>query len=82
MTLTLRNVPEAIHQRLKQQAQRNRRSLNQEAVAVFETALVPEMQSREAEIARILREIDQDRSLMKNFASAQEIDEARVEGRK
>ena len=32
-TLTIRNLPDAVHERLKAQAKRNRRSLNQEVIA-------------------------------------------------
>jgi len=32
-TLTIRNFPDEVHERLKQQAKRNRRSLNQEVIA-------------------------------------------------
>jgi antitoxin FitA len=35
-TLTLRNVPDDIYQSLKEAAARNRRSLNQEAIAQLE----------------------------------------------
>mgnify|MGYP005854818343 CR=1 FL=1 len=31
-TITIRNLPDAVHERLKAQAKRNRRSLNQEVV--------------------------------------------------
>lgn len=38
-TITLRNVPEALYQRLKADAARNRRSLNQEVIAQLERAV-------------------------------------------
>lgn len=81
MTLTLRNVPDFIHQLLKTQARENRRSLNQEALAVFERVLVPEKTSRAAEIARIMSETDEARSKMKRFMTDEEIDVAIEEGR-
>lgn len=76
MTLTLRNVPDAIHEQLKAQARQNRRSLNQEALAVFERALAPEKPSRATEIARILAETDEARAQMRRFMTDKEIDAA------
>lgn len=38
-TLYLRSIPPAIHERLKERAKRNRRSLTQEAIAILEEAL-------------------------------------------
>jgi len=35
-SITLRNVPASLYQRLKASAQRNRRSLNQEAIVALE----------------------------------------------
>lgn len=39
-TLTLKNVPPDLYDRLKKTAQKNRRSLNQEAIVRLEEALV------------------------------------------
>ncbi|MGH8595448.1 MAG: FitA-like ribbon-helix-helix domain-containing protein [Gammaproteobacteria bacterium] len=39
-TLVIRNLPDDLHERLKAQAKRNRRSLNNEAVALIERHLV------------------------------------------
>ena len=38
-TVTLKNVPEELVRRLKQEAKQNRRSLNQEALARLESSL-------------------------------------------
>ena len=35
-SITIKNIPEAVHRRLKQDAKRNRRSLNQEVIARLE----------------------------------------------
>jgi antitoxin FitA len=40
-TLTLKNVPDEVYERLKTAAAHNRRSLNREAIVVLETALAP-----------------------------------------
>jgi len=38
-TITVRNVPDHIHQQLKRRAEEHRRSLNQEVLRVLETAV-------------------------------------------
>lgn len=81
MTLTLRNVPDFVHEMLKTQARANRRSLNQEALALFERVLVREKGGRAAEIARIMSETDEARSKMKRFMTDEEITAALEEGR-
>jgi antitoxin FitA len=42
-TITIKNIPEAVYQRLKRQAARNRRSVNQQVIACLEhsTGSVP-----------------------------------------
>lgn len=39
-TLVLKNLPDDLHARLRQQAERNRRSVTQEAIALIETGIV------------------------------------------
>ena len=39
--ITLKNVPDAVHQRLKEQAERHRRSMNREAIWILERVLCP-----------------------------------------
>ena len=50
-SLTLKNVPEEIHQRLKEQAEQHRRSMNQEAIWILEQALSPPRRDADAVIA-------------------------------
>lgn len=38
-TLVLKNVPDALHHRLREQAERNRRSVTQEAISLIETGI-------------------------------------------
>lgn len=38
--LVIKNLPEALHARLRQQAQRNRRSVTQEAISLIEAGVV------------------------------------------
>jgi plasmid stability protein len=40
-TLVIKNLPEPLHARLKEQAQHNHRSMNKEAIALIEHALSP-----------------------------------------
>ena len=39
-TLVIKNLPDALHARLKEQAERNRRSVTQEAISLIETGVV------------------------------------------
>lgn len=86
-TLTIRNLPEELHETLKLRAKRNRRSLNQEVIA--ELAAVSELgdettrldASRER-MRRTTAEIDVVRSRMTRFMNAEEIDAAIEEGRR
>lgn len=38
LTLTLKNIPDELHRRLKARAERNHRSLNREAIRILEEA--------------------------------------------
>ena len=38
-TLVIKNLPEVLHARLKDQAERNRRSVTQEAISLIETGI-------------------------------------------
>ncbi len=40
-TITLKNVPEELHRRLKERAERHHRSLNREAIRCLEAAVAP-----------------------------------------
>jgi plasmid stability protein len=51
-TLTLKNIPDEIYQRLKAAASANRRSLNSEAIVQLEAALAPTTLSAADRIAR------------------------------
>jgi plasmid stability protein len=54
-TLTLRNVPEPVYERLKKFAERNRRSLNSEVLTRLEQSVGGAVPDVEAEIARVER---------------------------
>jgi len=50
--LTLKRVPDEIHEKLKERAERHRRSMNSEAIRILERALKPTRMSAEEAIAR------------------------------
>jgi hypothetical protein len=54
-TLTLKNVPEPLVERLKEQARQNRRSLNQEALRRLEASLVAKARGGEETVAELRR---------------------------
>lgn len=77
-TLTIRNVPNELHDALKERARKNRRSVNQEVIA--ELAAVAHVE--ESFGNAVIEKIWEMRSRMKGFMTADEIDAAKEEGRK
>lgn len=77
-TLTLKNIPEALYERLKQAASIHRRSLNSEILFQLEEALVPRKRDTAAlvEMARSVREKTAHYRLAQD-----ELDQARNAGR-
>lgn len=49
---TLKGIPDELHQRLKERAVRNRRSMNSEVIHILEQVLMPSRQSAEEAIAK------------------------------
>lgn len=76
-TLTLKNVPEDVYDRLKSSAQTHRRSINSEAILCLESVLVPARVSPDERLARAraMRE-----KLKTNF-KAKDIDKFKHAGR-
>ena len=84
--LTIRNLPNEVHARLKAQARRNRRSLNQEVIAELSAIGTPKSEAERLAEARermrqALEGIDEFRKGMKRFMTPEEIDQAIEEGR-
>lgn len=84
-TLTIRNLPDELHETLKLRAKRNRRSLNQEVIAELANASGAVMEG-DAERKRVRAEemigmVKDLRSRMTHFMTAEEIDAAKREGR-
>lgn len=51
-TLTLKNIPDDLHERLKRSAEMHRRSLNSEAIVCLETVLLPTKLTSSERLAR------------------------------
>ncbi|MBI4545251.1 MAG: hypothetical protein HY703_08655 [Gemmatimonadetes bacterium] len=54
-TITIKKVPEPLYEELRRSAKRNRRSINQEAIACFERVLRPRRVDAEAFLADLRR---------------------------
>lgn len=77
-TLTLKNIPDEIYERLKASAAANRRSLNSEAILCLERALGP----KKVTIEERLRRADQLHARLRGPGlSLDEIDLLKREGR-
>ena len=76
--LTLKNIPDAVYERLKLSAGLNHRSLNSEAILCLETVLIPTSISPSERLARAraLRA-----TLPKKRYSVREIDSDKRQGR-
>ena len=77
-TLTLKNIPDEVYDRLKSSAEAHRRSLNSEAIVCLEAVLLPGRMSvaERLDRARTLRS-----SLPMGKIKARDIDEFKREGR-
>lgn len=77
-TLTLKNIPDEVYDRLKASAVLHRRSLNSEAIVCLESVLLPGRMSTDERLARVrgLRE-----SLPHGKFRANVIDRLKREGR-
>lgn len=77
-TLTLKNIPDAVYERLKASAELHRRSMNSEAIVCLEAVLVPVQVAPTERLARA-REL---RAALKPAKfSARDIDALKREGR-
>ena len=77
-TLTLKNIPDDVYDRLKLSAQANRRSMNSEAIVCLESVLLPTKLTPTERLARAraLR-----MALPKGKFAARDIDAMKREGR-
>lgn len=77
-TLTLKNIPDAVYDRLKLSAEAHRRSMNSEAIVCLETVLLP---TRVTPAERLARARELRASLPKVQFQASDIDDLKREGR-
>ncbi len=77
-TLTLKNIPDEVYQRLKASAEAHRRSLNSEAIVCLESVLLPGRMSPGERLARA-RELRL--ALPKGKFRPRDIDALKREGR-
>jgi len=77
-TLTLKNIPDAVYERLKTAAEMHRRSMNSEAIVCLEAVLMPTRVSPSERLARA-RELRA--ALPRQEFLADDIDQAKRDGR-
>ena len=77
-TLTLKNIPDEVYERLKASAEMHRRSLNSEAIVCLESVLLP---GRIAVSERLARARALRAALPKGKFRAKDIDAFKREGR-
>lgn len=77
-TLTLKNIPDEVYERLKASAATHRRSLNSEAIVCLESVLVPGRMAVEERLARARALRD---ALPKSTFRAKDIEAFKREGR-
>lgn len=76
--ITLKALSVPLHRQLKARAARNKRSLNQEVIAVLEDAVAP---SRRIDVEALIAETRRFRSSLKFTTTPEEIDRFKREGR-
>lgn len=76
-SITLKNIPETLHQRLRESAERNHRSINGEMLAALDQ-YVSQQRSNKAQLLTDIRTLRQETAL---YVTEEEIDRAKNEGR-
>jgi len=77
-TLTLKNIPDVVYDRLKLSAEAHRRSMNSEAIVCLESVLIP---TKVTPTERLARARELRAGLPKGKFRARDIDELKREGR-
>ena len=75
--ITVKNIPDSIYNKLKQQAQTQHRSMNSEIIACLERTVEPKRVSPD----KILRQARMMRKKVRGSLSAEEIQDAIYQGR-
>lgn len=79
VTITVKNIPEEIYERIKLQAKANRRSVNSEIISIFEQAVPNRTPMDVKEILERARKV---RELTAHYTiTAEDIDRWKKEGR-
>ncbi len=78
MTYTIKNIPPVLHARLKQEAQKHRRSINSEILEVLEEVLLGSKQDDSKDMIREARIL---RSKFKGTTTPEEISRFKRTGR-
>lgn len=81
-TLTLKNVPDDLHRRLKARAERNHRSLNREAIRCLEESVTPSAPPATDEAGERARALRERLAAEGVWITADEVHAAIEEGRK
>lgn len=76
--ITLKALPGPLHRQLKARAARNKRSLNQEVIAVLEDAVAP---SKRIDVEAMIAETRRFRASLNFTITPEEIDRLKREGR-
>jgi antitoxin FitA len=76
-SITVKNIPESIYKKLKQQAEAHHRSMNSEIIACLERSVEPNRVSPD----EILRQARMMRTKVRGTLSAKEIQDAIDQGR-
>ena len=78
-TITIKNIPEDIYEKIKMQAKANRRSVNSEIISIFEHAV---QKRTPMDVQEILERARKVRELTANYMiTNEEIDRWKKEGR-
>ncbi|HLO14109.1 MAG TPA: Arc family DNA-binding protein [Anaerolineales bacterium] len=79
VTVTIKNIPEDIYEKIKMQAKANRRSVNSEIISIFEHAV---QKRTPIDVQEILERARKVRELTANYTiTNEEIDRWKKEGR-
>jgi plasmid stability protein len=78
VTITLKNIPDAVYEQLKSAAEAHHRSLNSEAIVCLETVLLP---SKTPPAERLARARELRAALVDKGITADDIDRLKNQGR-
>jgi len=79
-SLTLKNIPDSVHQTLKHQAEAHHRSLNKEILSILENAAGGPLYRR-PDADQVLFEVREMRKKFKSSLNLEEMDKAKRQGR-